>query len=451
VDVRDVGRQVLIRLLGHSEQKLTLTKPAVIGARDLTPAETAKLDKDLVVAFCTAEGGKTSHTAILAKALGIPAVVGLGEEVVEIEDNTLVLVDGDQGLVYLQPTEEEMARFLARQEENQQQLKQDLAHADEIAITQDGVRVEIAANIGGLEDAHQAVKYGAEAVGLFRTEFFYLDRSTPPSIEEQTEIYRAVIQALDGRPLVVRTLDIGGDKQVDYLGIQEEPNPFLGWRAVRMITERPEVMEEQLSALLIAGEGADLRIMIPMVSRVEEVKQARNLLDKALSRIQEGRENFQINLQFGVMVEVPSAALIIPQIAPLVDFFSIGTNDLTQYTLAVDRMNSRVSRLASPFHPAVLQLISRTVQDAHEAGKWVGMCGEFAGEPLAVPFLLGVGLDEFSMAPRSIPGIKRLIRGLSAVSCQEVVDPLLGMAGEEEVMEFLEEFLDKSTSHKEMD
>jgi len=432
-DVRDVGRQVLARLLGQPAQKLVLNTPSVIAARDLTPTETAKLDKNLVLAFCTAEGGKTSHTAILAKALGIPAVVALGAELMEIPAGAVVLVDGSQGKITVRPSGEEKAVFLKRQAQAEEQFQHDLAAAGQPAVTRDGIQVEIAANIGGVDDALQAVEYGAEAVGLFRTEFLYLDRPHLPSLEEQIKSYQQVIRILEGRPLVVRTLDIGGDKQVDYLGIEEEPNPFLGWRAVRMLSERPEVLEDQLYALLVAGAGTDLRIMIPLVSRLDEVAQSRELLDRALARVKDDHPGFSIQLQFGIMVEVPSAALMVPQISPLVDFFSIGTNDLTQYTLAVDRMNARVSSLASPFHPAVLQLITRTITDAHREGKWVGMCGEFAGNPLAVPFLLGAGLDELSMAPRSIPEIKRLVRGFSRDSCRELIDSLLGLNSAAEV------------------
>lgn len=439
-DIRDVGNQVLAVLLGVELTALALSHPAIVAARDLTPSETAGLNKDLVLGFCTEEGGATSHTAILAKALGIPAVVGAGEQLKQVPEGGNVLVNGDSGLITVFPTEEEISRFNVAKAEQEKRFREDLEKAGEPAVTRDGHQVEIAANIGNVLDAAQAVKMGAEAVGLFRTEFLYLERTSEPTLKEQIQAYREVISNLEGRPVVVRTLDIGGDKQVDYLGLEPEPNPFLGWRAVRMISERPELLEEQMLALLLAGSGTDLRVMIPMISSLDEVLKTRELLDNAYHRALEREPDFKIDLQFGIMVEVPSAALLVEQIAPHVDFFSIGTNDLTQYTLAVDRMNNRVAALASPFHPAVLQLIARIIRDAHHYQRWVGMCGEFAGEELAAPFLLGAGLDEFSMAPAAIPGIKRVIRGYHLEDCVQLVEQVCRAGTTSEVKAILETF-----------
>jgi phosphoenolpyruvate-protein phosphotransferase len=438
-DVRDVGRQVLAKLLGYTGELNTITEPAVIVAKDLAPSQTAQMDRAQVLAFCTAEGGPTSHTAILAKALGIPAVVAIGPQVLSLEPEDFVLVDAFKGKVTANPSDERTAQFEKRRQTSESQFAEDVTAASAPAITLDGVHTEVFANIGGEQDVPPAIAYGAEGIGLFRTEFLYLDRKTLPSVDQQVSAYGKVIQALDGRALVVRTLDIGGDKSVDYLGITEEPNPFLGWRAIRMISEQPEVLSDQFYALLKAGQGTDMRIMVPMVARVSEVTAARKLFDEALRRVQEDLPGYQAEIQFGIMVEVPSAALMIEHMAPYVDFYSIGTNDLTQYTLAVDRMNARVAHIASPFSPAVLKLVERTIRVAHEHGKWVGMCGEFAGNPLAVQFLLGVGLDEFSMSGSAIPTVKRIIRECSIKECEEIAKQVLKLASPEEVEQYLRE------------
>lgn len=437
-DVRDVGRQVLARLLGVDEKEPTLIKSAVVVAQDLSPSQTARLDTSRVLAFCTVEGGPTSHTAILAKALGIPAMVAMGAELLNLQPGQLVLVDGEHGILVSDPTPEEIRGFTIRQQQAAAQFKNDLGRAHEPAVSKDGVTFDVYANIGNDQDAALAIANGAEGVGLFRTEFMFLNRKTMPTIEEQVQTYQQVIHAMQGQPMVVRTLDIGGDKTVEYLGIRKEPNPFLGWRAIRMINERPDILEDQLIALLLAGEGIDLRIMIPMVSQVSEVVLARTILQKAFDRVKADHPAYQVKLQFGIMIEVPSAALMVENFAPYVDFYSIGTNDLTQYTLAVDRMNARVAHLASPFNPAVLKLIERTVRMAHMYGKWVGMCGEFAGDPLAVPFLIGIGLDEFSMSATAIPGVKRMICRWSSVDCKQMVKEVLQLDSAEAVQEFLQ-------------
>ncbi len=438
-DVRDIGSQVLLRLLGVADEGINqLKSPSVIVARDLTPSQTAKMNRDLILAFCAAEGGPTSHTAILAKALGIPAIVALGDDVLEIQDGVSLLVDAEAGQLIIEPSKETLSNFHSRKQQADKRFQKDIEVTTSPAITKDGLQVEVFANIGGAEDVTEAIQFGAEGVGLFRTEFLFLSRNRMPDIDEQINAYQEVIRALDGRPLVVRTLDIGGDKTVDYLGVREEPNPFLGWRAIRMISERPQILEDQLFAILKAGKETDLRIMLPMVSQVGEVIRARELLENALARVHIDNKKYAVNLQFGIMIEVPSAALMVEHFAPHLDFFSIGTNDLTQYTLAVDRMNARVANLASPFSPAVLKLIERTIRVAHEHGKWVGMCGEFAGESLAVPYLLGVGLDEFSMSPQAIPTIKRIIRQWDREECRKIAAQALTLTSAQEVKSFLE-------------
>ncbi len=438
-DIRDVGLRVLRHLMGRPTSGLHLEAPAVILAKDLTPSQTASLEKDKVLAFCTAEGGPTSHTAILAKALGLPAVVALGADLLTIPAGSLVLVDGNRGDVVVQPDEKRWADFQIVHGEDDRRKQKAAAAAFQPAVTLDGVRVEVVANIGGWEDAKSALAFGAEGVGLFRTEFLYLDRTSLPSEEEQVNAYRPVFEAFGSQPIVVRTLDIGGDKAVSYLGMPQEANPFLGWRAFRMADGKPEIFLSQLRALLRAGAGRDVRIMIPMISSYDEVLQAKDLLEQARRSLDRDGMPYADRVQFGIMVEVPSAALLSNDLAPHLDFFSIGTNDLTQYTLAVDRTNSRVSHLASPFHPAVLRLIQLTIQSAHAHSCWVGMCGELAGEVKAVPLLLGLGLNEFSMAPALIPAVKAAIRKCSQKECQEVARQALSLSTPAAVIDLLTE------------
>ena len=440
-DVRDVSRRVIRILLGISEISDLPRQPVILVADDLTPSDTVQFDKDLILGLATSLGGPTSHTAILARSLGIPAVVSVPMSIDKLTNGTIVIVDGISGSVTINPGTAEIAEAHSRREAWLARDRMHRMHAHEPALTRDGTHVEVVANIGGVEDARQALEFGAEGVGLFRTEFLFLDRETLPSEEEQYEAYRAVVEVMGERPLVVRTLDIGGDKAVPYLGFAEEQNPFLGWRAFRMVSEHPDVFESQFRALLRAGVGADLRIMVPMIANVQEVRQARGLLDRVIDELRANRVPHAERVQFGIMVEIPSAALIADRIAEFVDFFSIGTNDLTQYTLAVDRTNPRVAPLADTFHPAVLLLIDRTIRAAHTRGRWVGLCGEFAGNPLAAPLLLGMGLDEFSMAGAAIPSVKAAIRELSIADCQRFAERVLAFSSASEIKQACEEYL----------
>lgn len=442
VDIRDVGRRVLGHLLGVSTGGIELTEPAVIVGDDLTPSDTVSLDKNMVLAFCTAGGGPTSHTAILAKAFGLPAIVGLGKDLLSLPEGSLVLVDGDLGVLTVNPTLEVLAAFTEREVAARAMQKEARKAAQKAAMTADGVRVEVVANVGGIEDAPLGVKNGAEGVGLFRTEFLYLDRTTLPSEAEQVEAYRTVFDLYPGMPMVVRTLDIGGDKVIPYLDLPTELNPFLGWRGIRMADGAEIIFMHQFRALLQAGQGIDLRIMVPMVSGLAEVRVAKALLERARLELKAEGKPCAEKIQFGIMIEVPSAALLADRLAKEVDFFSIGTNDLTQYTLAVDRTNSKVAHLASPLNPAVLMLIKRSIDCAHAEGKWVGLCGELAGEPLAIPILLGFGLDEFSMSPTRIPVIKRVLQKLRVEDCQKLATEVLGCNDAEEVAAVSRKFLD---------
>lgn len=440
-DVRDVCKRVLRCLAGENNFIASPSKPSIVLAEDLTPSDTIQFERKYILGIATVKGGPTSHTAILARALGVPAVVSTPLTLSEILPETMVMVDGTQGLVIIDPTLHELGKARERQKQwvRRQEIERSRSFTE--ATTKDGHQVEVVANIGNAEDAAFAIQRGAEGVGLFRTEFLYLDRQTLPSISEQVSAYKEVFSIMQGKPVVVRTLDIGGDKSVSYLGISDESNPFLGWRAIRMIRERPDVLENQLQALLIAGGEAqiDLRIMLPLVASIEEVMRAREIFEAIHQKLSNDGYCLPDQLQFGIMIEVPSAAIIADKFAKMVDFFSIGTNDLTQYTLAVDRTNERVADLASPYHPAVLRLIQNTIQAAHAEGKWVGLCGELAGDPLAVPLLLGAGLDEFSMAPSSIPTIKEAIRAWTLSKCQEITKNAIQLSKATDVIEFLKE------------
>lgn len=441
VDIRDVGRRVLAHLLGVSVDATVLQEPAIIVGDDLTPSDTVSLDKDLVLGFCTASGGPTSHTAILAKAFGLPAVVGLGEEILSVPGGTFILVDGDKGEVVVNPAESKTKSFVSREERAKEEQEEARQAAQSPAVNADGERVEIVANIGGVLDAPLGVRNGAEGVGLFRTEFLYLDRSALPTEEEQIEAYKAVFHEYEGMPVVVRTLDIGGDKVIPYLDLPEELNPFLGWRGIRMLDGAEKIFLSQFRALTQAGMGVDLRIMVPMVSGLAEVHAAKKLMEKAREELKAEGKSTAEQVQFGIMIEVPSAALLADRLAEEVDFFSIGTNDLTQYTLAVDRTNSKVAHLASPFNPAVLLLIKKTIDSAHGERKWVGLCGELAGEPLAAPILLGLGLDEFSMSPARVPEIKHIMQYLHRDACEQLADEVLQMSDDQEVVARSQSFL----------
>lgn len=446
-DLRDVAQRVMRCLEGDGEEGRLedSAEPIILVAEDLTPSDTIRFDRKQILGIVTARGGPTSHTAILARAMGVPAIVSAPFDVSDIRSGTLAILNGNSGMFNVGPTLHELEVARHEKEEWDFRRRAELSKAEQPAITRDGAfRAEVVANIGNVEDAEQAIHFGAEGVGLFRTEFLYLQRSSMPLLSDQVRAYRRVLEVMGERLVVVRTLDIGGDKEVSYLGTEKEPNPFLGWRAIRMIRERPDVLENQFSALLQAagqvtaeGLGCDLRIMLPMVSSVAEVERAREIYEEARAALQAEGKPLPEQVQFGIMVEVPSAALLADHFAPLVDFFSIGTNDLTQYTLAVDRTNERVSVLASPYHPAVLRLIEMTIRAAHSHGKWVGLCGELAGDPLAVPLLVGLHLDEFSMAPSSIPTIKDLIRRWTLPACEEVAQQCLQFSLAADVIEYL--------------
>ncbi len=420
-DVKDVGRRVLRNLLGSNEGALAeLASPVIVIAKDLTPSDTAQMNKEMALGFCTATGGATSHTAIMARTLGIPAVVGLGDVVFSINNGDTLIIDGGEGVARVAPDGETMERYARLGREFKVRQDEVKAAAQLPARTRDGHRVEVVANIGDVDSARVALEHGAEGVGLLRTEFLYLDRTTMPSEEEQYRAYRAIAEVMEQRPLIIRTLDIGGDKQLPYLDIGEEQNPFLGWRAIRLSLEQTDLFKAQLRAILRAGHGHNVKVMFPMIADVDEVRRAKAFLAEARAELEATNVPFASDVEVGIMVEVPAAAIVADLLVQEVDFFSIGTNDLIQYTMACDRTNEKVAYLYQPLHPAILRLIKRVIVAAHEAGKWVGICGEMAGEPSAIPILLGLGLDEFSMNAAAIPEAKAIIRSLSLAEAKGI-------------------------------
>ena len=427
-DVRDVSTRVLRILLGIEESPAeALVKPSIVVANDLTPSDTIALDKSLVQGFCTAVGGATSHTAILARGLGLPAIVGAGKDILDLANDTPLILDGSEGILLTNPDQAALSAYREQQVKSAGHLMRAQAHAHEPAVTVDGHAVEVVANIGSIGDAQDALMAGAEGVGLLRSEFLYLQRDHLPDEEEQYQAYRAIAEEFGQRPVILRTLDVGGDKEIPYIDMPPEDNPFLGVRAIRLCLARPELFKPQLRAALRAGAGNNLKLMFPMVATAEEVRQARALLESCRDDLLAEGYPVAEEMEIGIMVEIPSAALMADQLALEVDFFSIGTNDLAQYTMAADRTNSHVAPLASAFEPAVLRLIRHVIDAAHEKGKWVGLCGELAGESLAIPILLGLGLDEFSMNPPAVPLAKQIIRTLSLPQAQTIADAALNL------------------------
>lgn len=440
VDLRDVSRRVVRILTGSQDvgALINLSQPVVVVAHDLTPSDTAQMDKTKVLGFCTATGGLTSHTAILARILGIPAVVGVGDSLLEATDGQTLIVDGKGGRVLIEPDEAVTAEYLRLKEQRLAEQARLRAAAARPAATKDGRRVQVVANIADTASAQAALEQGAEGVGLYRTEYLYLNRQNVPGEEEQYRDYRAVADVMGSRPLLIRTLDIGGDKQLPYVDFGQEQNPFLGWRALRLCLDKPELFEPQLRAILRASADRNVQIMFPMVATPAEVRRARQVLERVKQQLRDEGIAFDPQTPIGVMIEIPSAAIAADLIAPEVDFFSIGTNDLIQYSLACDRGNERVAHLYDPLNPAVLRLIQGVIDAAHSAGKWVGMCGEMAGDPEAIPLLLGLGLDEFSMNAPQIPMAKDLIRTLTTVQAREIAVTALARASAEDIREYLD-------------
>ena len=436
-DVRDIGRQVLAQLTGQGQQ-VELPHAGILIAIDLAPSDTARLDRSKVLGICTERGGPTSHSAILARTLGIPAVVGLGPKIMTVADGTSLVVDGQGGKILTAPTSAVIDDYTRRLED--WRLARDTARSAGAApaVMKDGTAIEVVANIGSTEDARVALDNGAEGVGLLRTEFLFLDRRDAPGEEEQFDAYRTIAEVMGERPVIVRTLDVGGDKPLAYLDLGREENPFLGQRAIRLCLNRPDLFRTQLRAILRATPGHNLKIMFPMIADITEVRRARALLNEARTELAAEQAPLASRVDVGIMVEIPAAAILAHVLAPEVDFFSIGTNDLTQYSLAAERGNRAVAHLQDALHPAVLIQIRQTVQAASAHGKWVGVCGELAGDPAAIPILIGLGVKELSMASGSIPRAKQVIRGLNMKDAQAVAIQALQLDTAEAVRGLIE-------------
>ncbi len=441
-DVEDVSNQVLLALAGKSAgTPLTFAQPVILYAADLTPTETSQLDMKAVLGILTTGGGPTSHSAILARALGIPAISGVSPALERLAPGTPIAIDGFNGALWVEPSESIRAKLEARRDAwlaSRQKLL-DASHTP--AVTRDGRRVEVFANVGNLQDAHAAIENGAEGIGLLRTEFLFLTRETPPDEAEQLTVLRQIGDVMGERPVTVRTLDVGGDKKVPYISLPAEANPFLGVRAIRMSLRQPALFNTQLRAILRAAVDFHFRIMFPMIANLNEVRQARALLETAHRQLTEEKLSHAWPIETGIMIEIPSAALLSRTLAPEVDFFSIGTNDLTQYTLAAERGNPLLSDLADAMHPAVLRLIGEVAESAHKAGKWVGICGELGGDPLAAPVLIGLGVDELSLNPGGIPRTKFMVRNMETSQAQTLAEKVLRAKGASEARALVKEFL----------
>jgi phosphotransferase system enzyme I (PtsI) len=437
-DIKDVGMRVIKNLLGIEDISDKMEDDVIIVAEDLTPSDTAKLDTDKVLAFVTRDGSRTSHSAIMARSLGIPSVVGLGNELIEKAENEItIIVDGNQGKVFFDPDQSTLDEYKVKLEEYKAEQERLLAFKDKKAQTKDGYQVEVAGNMGNLKDVDPILANGGEGVGLFRSEFLYMDRSDLPTEEEQFEVYKKATQKMGDKPLVIRTLDVGGDKELPYLDFPDEMNPFLGYRAIRVCLERDDIFKPQLRALLRAGVYGNIKIMFPMISSLDELLKAKAKIEEVKAELKEEGIEYNEEIDVGMMIEVPSAVMIADKLAKEVDFFSIGTNDLIQYTVAVDRMNEQIAEMHTPYHPSVLRLIKKTIDAGHAEDIWVGMCGEAAGEELLLPFLLGAGLNEFSMSAVSILKIKEVLTKWTVAEAEKESEKVLELGTAAEVKEYL--------------
>ena len=432
-DIKDIGDRLMRNMLGMNPRGLShISGEVILVAQDLAPSDTASLDKNVVKGIVTAAGGPTSHAAIMARTLEIPAVMGVGDIESFVDGNKAVVL-GTDGIVEMNPSDADWDEYTNQAAAFQEELKRLRESANLEAITTDGHHVELFGNIGKAKDAKNALTMGAQGIGLYRTEFLYMENDELPAEDVQFEEYKKVAQDMKGKPVIIRTMDIGGDKELKCLDLPSEMNPFLGYRAIRISLNRPDIFKVQLRALLRASAFGDIHIMYPMIASVEEVKQANAMLDECKEELTAEGKEFNKGIKVGIMIEVPAAAVISPILAKYVDFFSIGTNDLCQYTLAVDRMNEAIGSLYQPLHPGVIRLIKHVIDASHEQGKFTGMCGELASDPVATMILLGLGLDEFSMTASSIPLIKNILRSVSKAECEEVANKALTMDTAEEI------------------
>ncbi len=422
-DIRDVAERVLANLLGVKvPSPATIDQEVIIVAKDLTPSDTAQLNRKYVKAFVTDIGGRTSHSAIMARSLEIPAIVGTKDVTSLAKDGDIIIIDGLSGDVFINPSQEVIGEYEAKAQAFAAQQAEWNKLKDAETFSKDGKQVELAANIGTPKDLESVINNGAEGIGLYRTEFLYMDSHEFPTEEDQFEAYKAVLEGMDGKAVIVRTMDIGGDKELPYLPLPHEMNPFLGYRAIRISLSEPEMFRTQLRALLRASVYGKLRIMFPMIATLNDFRGAKALLEEEKAKLIAEEIPVSDDIEVGIMIEIPAAAVLAHQFAKEVDFFSIGTNDLIQYTMAADRMNERVSYLYQPYNPSILTLIKHVIDSAHKEGKWAGMCGEMAGDQMAVPLLLGLGLDEFSMSASSVLKTRSLISKLDSKEMEKLAD-----------------------------
>ncbi|MDT0899129.1 phosphoenolpyruvate--protein phosphotransferase [Staphylococcus pseudintermedius] len=437
-DIRDVAKRVLAHILGvELPNPSIIDESVIIVAHDLTPSDTAQLNKQYVQGFVTNIGGRTSHSAIMSRSLEIPAVVGTKSISESVQQGDMVIVDGLTGDAIVNPSDDEIKAYQHKRESffaDREALKQ---LRDEPSKTLDGHEVELAANIGTPNDLEGVHNNGAEGIGLYRTEFLYMGRDNMPTEDEQFEAYKKVLESMEGKRVVVRTLDIGGDKELPYLNLPEEMNPFLGYRAIRLCLDQPEIFRPQLRALLRASAYGKLNIMFPMVATIQEFRDAKALLLEEKENLKQEGVEVSDDIELGIMVEIPATAALADVFAKEVDFFSIGTNDLIQYTMAADRMSERVSYLYQPYNPSILRLIKQVIDASHQEGKWTGMCGEMAGDETAIPLLIGLGLDEFSMSATSILKARRQIKDLSRTEMVQLADRALNCATVDEVVDLV--------------
>lgn len=441
-DIRDVSKRVLSHILGvELPNPSMIDESVVIVGNDLTPSDTAQLNKEFVQGFATNIGGRTSHSAIMSRSLEIPAIVGTKSITQEVKQGDMIIVDGLNGDVIVNPTEDELIAYQDKRERYFADKKELQKLRDADTVTVDGVHAELAANIGTPNDLPGVIENGAQGIGLYRTEFLYMGRDQMPTEEEQFEAYKEVLEAMDGKRVLVRTLDIGGDKELSYLNLPEEMNPFLGYRAIRLCLAQQDIFRPQLRALLRASVYGKLNIMFPMVATINEFREAKAILLEEKENLKNEGHDISDDIELGIMVEIPATAALADVFAKEVDFFSIGTNDLIQYTLAADRMSERVSYLYQPYNPSILRLVKQVIEASHKEGKWTGMCGEMAGDETAIPLLLGLGLDEFSMSATSILKARRQINGLSKNEMTELANRAVDCATQEEVIELVNNYV----------
>ncbi|MFO8069073.1 MAG: phosphoenolpyruvate--protein phosphotransferase [Alkalibacterium sp.] len=443
-DIRDVRKRVLANLLNVTlPSPATIEEEVIIIAEDLTPSDTAQLNKKYVKAFVTNVGGRTSHSAIMARSLEIPAIVGTKDITERVSENDMLIVDGLEGDVYINPSEDEISAFNKKAKEHDELKKEWDQLLNEPSVTKDGKHVELAANIGTPKDLESVKNNGGEAIGLYRTEFLYMDSTELPTEEDQYKAYKQVLEGMGDKPVVVRTMDIGGDKELPYLKLPKEMNPFLGYRAIRVSLDQDSIFRTQLRALLRASVHGSLRIMFPMIATLPEFREAKAMLEEEKALLLKKGIKVADSIEVGIMIEIPAAAVLADQFAKEVDFFSIGTNDLIQYTMAADRMNERVSYLYQPYNPSILRLVKMVIDAAHKEGKWAGMCGEMAGDQIAVPLLVGLGLDEFSMSATSILKTRSLLKTLDSNKMKELSEKALSECTTvDEVIELVNQYVE---------